>query len=206
MDVRFDSGRIEAFSDGVFAVAITLLVLEISVPEASFDDLWNGIVDQWPSYLAYGTSFWTIGGLWIIHHGIFRRLRYADLHLMRMNLFLLFVVAFLPFPTKLMAEAIESANAERVAVLFYGATLLVIGVTVTVIARYAARRDGLLEEGVERSELDAIAARGEPSLTFNALLVALAIIVPQIAALGLFVASLFVVLLPTRAERRLRRA
>ncbi len=135
----FDSGRIEAFSDGVFGIAATLLVLEIAVPAASFDDLWDGIVDQWPSYLAYGTSFWTIGGLWVLHHGIFRRLRYADLHLMRMNLFLLFVVAFLPFPTHLMAEAIKSASAERVAVLFYGATLLLISATIAVIARYAAR-------------------------------------------------------------------
>ncbi len=55
----FDTARIEAFSDGVFAIAITLLVLEISVPEDAFDDLWRGIADQWPSYLAYVTSFST---------------------------------------------------------------------------------------------------------------------------------------------------
>jgi uncharacterized membrane protein len=204
MDVRFDPGRIEAFSDGVFAVAITLLVLEISVPEASFDDLWNGIVDQWPSYLAYGTSFWTIGGLWVLHHTIFRRLRYADIHLMRMNLLLLFAVTFLPFPTKLMAETIESAGAERVAVLFFGATLLVISVIVTVIARYAAGRDALLHEGVDSSEMQAIANRAAPSLASTGLLLVLAIFAPQVAALGLFVVSLFVVLLPTHAERRLR--
>ena len=205
MDPRFDSDRLEAFSDGVFAVAITLLVLEISVPEESLDDLWSGILDQWPSYLAYGTSFWTIGGLWVIHHGIFRRLQYADVSLMRMNLFLLFAVTFLPFPTKLMAEAFESAGAERVAVLFFAGTLLVIGTTVTVIARYAAGREGLLKEGVDRSELHAIASTGEPSLAFNGALVALAIFAPQIAALGLFAASLLVVLLPSRAERRARR-
>jgi uncharacterized membrane protein len=204
MDVRFDPGRIEAFSDGVFAVAITLLVLEIPVPEASFDDLWSGIVDQWPSYLAYATSFWTIGGLWVLHHAIFRRLRYADIHLMRMNLLLLFAVTFLPFPTKLMAEAIESAGAERVAVLFFGATLLVISVIVTVIARYAAGRDALLEGGVDSSEMQAIANRGAPSLASTGLLLVLAIFAPQVAALGLFVVSLFVVLLPTHAERRLR--
>jgi uncharacterized membrane protein len=72
---RFESGRMEAFSDGVFAIAITLLVLEISVPDGAFDDLWRGLADQWPSYLAYATSFATIGGLWVAHHGLFRRLR-----------------------------------------------------------------------------------------------------------------------------------
>jgi uncharacterized membrane protein len=60
---RFQSGRMEAFSDGVFAIATTLLVLEISIPEAGFDDLWGSIADQWASYLAYTTSFFTIGGL-----------------------------------------------------------------------------------------------------------------------------------------------
>jgi len=57
------AGRIEAFSDGVFAIAITLLILEVAVPESEFDDLWSGIGHQWPAYLAYATSFLTIGGL-----------------------------------------------------------------------------------------------------------------------------------------------
>jgi Endosomal/lysosomal potassium channel TMEM175 len=68
---RFETARLEAFSDGVFAIAITLLVLDIGVPDEAFDDLWRGIGDQWPSYLAYATSFWTIGGLWIAHHALF---------------------------------------------------------------------------------------------------------------------------------------
>lgn len=68
---RFESGRIEAFSDAVFSIAATLLVLEIAVPEADFDDLWGGIADQWPSYLAYATSFLTIGALWLVHHALF---------------------------------------------------------------------------------------------------------------------------------------
>jgi hypothetical protein len=74
---RWDTGRTEAFSDGVFAIAITLLVLDIRVPESEFNHLWHGIAHQWPSYLGYATSFVTIGGIWLAHHGIFRRLRYA---------------------------------------------------------------------------------------------------------------------------------
>ena len=90
------------------------------MPETAFDNLWRGIADQWPSYLAYATSFITIGGIWLAHHGIFRRLQYANTPLMLINLLLLMAVSFLPFPTKLMAEAIHSSDAERAAVIFYG--------------------------------------------------------------------------------------
>jgi uncharacterized membrane protein len=78
MKDRWDTGRIEGFSDGFFSAAATLLVLEISVPEADFDHLWRGIAHQWPSYLAYATSFLTVGGIWLVHRGIFRRLKFAD--------------------------------------------------------------------------------------------------------------------------------
>jgi uncharacterized membrane protein len=61
MGNRFDTGRIEAFSDGVFSVAATLLVVELAVPAADFNDLWKGIADQWPSYLGFATSFLTVG-------------------------------------------------------------------------------------------------------------------------------------------------
>jgi len=104
---RWGTGRVEAFSDGVFAIAITLLILEISVPESEFSNLWRGIARQWPAYLAYATSFITIGGIWLVHHGIFRRLQYANRPLMLINLALLMAVSFLPFPTKLLAEAIH---------------------------------------------------------------------------------------------------
>ena len=75
---RWETTRTEAFSDGVFSIASTLLVLEVAVPESDLHDLWSGIGHQWPSYLAYATSFVTIGGIWLAHHSIFRRLRYAN--------------------------------------------------------------------------------------------------------------------------------
>ncbi|HVN61062.1 MAG TPA: TMEM175 family protein, partial [Gaiellaceae bacterium] len=67
MSNRWGTGRIESFSDGVFAIALTLLVFDLAVPASSFDDLWRGIAHEWPSYLAYLTSFITIGGLWMAH-------------------------------------------------------------------------------------------------------------------------------------------
>ena len=206
MEEHFETGRLEAFSDGVFAIAITLLVLELSVPEDDFDDLLVGILDQWPSYLAYLTSFLTIGGVWLIHHAILRRMRYADSWIVRMNLVLLLVVSFLPFPTKLVAEAISSTSAERVAVLFYGATLLGISVIVSAMGRYVAARDALRLEGVTPSDMRTVVALAEPSLGFYVSLLVLAIFVPRIAAFGLLAVAAATVALPPRlVSRRLRR-
>jgi uncharacterized membrane protein len=189
---RWDTGRIEAFSDGVFSVAATLLVLEISVPASDFDHLWKGIGDQWPSYLAFATSFLTVGGIWLSHHAIFRCLRFADAIITRLNLLLLMAVSFLPFPTKLVAEAINSNSAERTAVLFYGATLLVISVLVTSIIRYAGSKPDLIqEEG--RDEVVALAAGSSPNLAFYFVVLALAFLAPRVAAVGFLAAAVFAI-------------
>jgi len=134
-----ETGRTEAFSDGVFAVAITLLVLDIRVPLTAFDNLWRAIIDQWPAYLGYATSFVTIGGIWLAHHGVFRRLQYANSRVMQINLLLLMAVTFLPFPTRLVAQAIQDENAERAAVIFYGLTLLAISVLFSALWGTVAR-------------------------------------------------------------------
>jgi uncharacterized membrane protein len=111
---RWETTRTEAFSDGVFSIASTLLVLEVAVPESGLRDLWGGIGHEWPSYLAYATSFVTIGGIWLAHHAVFRRLRYANTGVMRINLALLMAVTFLPFPTRLVAQALRvSEGSER---------------------------------------------------------------------------------------------
>ncbi|HKF80872.1 MAG TPA: TMEM175 family protein [Thermoleophilaceae bacterium] len=187
----------EAFSDGVFAIAITLLVLEISVPESAFDDLWKGIADQWPSYLAYVTSFLTIGGLWIVHHGVLRRMRYADLTMLRLNLVLLMVVSFLPFPTKLVAEAISLTSAERPAVLFYGVTLATISAVFSAIVRHVAGRGDLVQEGILPELVEAAAERTRPNLHFYAVVLVLAVLALTVAAFG-FLAIAVLALVPRR--------
>lgn len=194
MENRWDTGRTEAFSDGVIAIAITLLVLEIGVPEGDFQNLWRGILEQWPSYLAYATSFLTIGGIWLAHHGIFRRLAFADARIMRLNLLLLMAVAFLPFPTKLMAEAIEDPAAERAAVIFYGANLLVISVLVWALWAWAARARALLRTDVTDVEASAILRRATPSVAFYAGVILLAVVAPQVAAVGYLVVAVVGVL------------
>jgi uncharacterized membrane protein len=193
MGDRFDTGRMEAFSDGVFAIAITLLVLEISVPEEEFTNLWRGIVDQWPSYLAYVTSFLTIGGIWFAHHAIFRRMAFADVRITRANLLLLMVVSFLPFPTGLAADAIRDPDAERPAVLFYGATLFVAFALITALGRYVAGRPELLHGGAQ-PDIDALTARTAPNLAVYAIALVLTVVAPQVAAFGFLAGAVLGVL------------
>ena len=166
MDDYWGTGRTEAFSDGVFAIAITLLVLEIRVPESAFGHLWSGIADQWPSYLAYVTSFLTIGGIWGVHHGIFRRLQYANRELMLTNLLLLMAVAFLPFPTKLMAEAIHDTGAARAAAIFYGAALLAISLLVRLMWASAVRDRRVLRPDMSEKDINAMALSTTPNIGF----------------------------------------
>ena len=141
---RWDTGRVEAFSDGVFAIAITLLVLEIKVDPSDFDHLAHALTQQWPAYLAYVTSFLTVGSVWIAHHNLYTGLRFIDPVLLRLNLLLLMAAAFLPFPTAVLAEAFHASDdAERTAVVFYGFTALVIELLLRAGVRYAASRPDL---------------------------------------------------------------
>ena len=104
----------EAFSDGVFAIAITLLILEIAVPAGSEEDLWGALGDLWPSYLAYLVSFATVGAVWIAHTVITEYLDHADSVLLRLNLLLLVLISFLPFPTKLLrADRMQTSGRSR---------------------------------------------------------------------------------------------
>ena len=142
--MRWSTSRVEAFSDGVIAIAITLLVLEIGVDPGALEEPWRALADQWPSYLAYVTSFLTVGSVWLAHHSLFSRLREVDATLMRLNIALLMLVSFLPFPTQLVADALtESEAAERAAVVVYGAVALAIELVLATMARHVASQPGL---------------------------------------------------------------
>ena len=190
MSNRWDTGRTEGFSDGVFAFAITLLVLDIGVPESAFDHLWRGIAHQWPSYLGYVTSFLTVGGIWLVHTGMFRRLQYANRRVMQVNLVLLMAVAFLPFPTSLVAEAIRNSSAERAAVIFYGGWLLVIALLYSALWGVIASDRSLLKPEVSEQEVDRIARATTPNLGFYVAVILLALVAPKIAAFGYLVIAI----------------
>jgi uncharacterized membrane protein len=194
VDRRWETNRVEAFSDGVFAIAITLLVLDIRVPPEDFDELWRGILEQWPAYLGYATSFLSVGAMWLAHHGLFRRLRYANARVMQVNLLLLMAVAFLPYPTRLVAEAFESSDAERAAAVFYGLTLFTIAALFAALWGAVARDRSLLEPHVTDGEVRALLVATTPSLGFYAGSIALAIVLPRIAALGYLVIAVVAVL------------
>jgi uncharacterized membrane protein len=145
--VRWSTERVEAFSDGVLAIAITLLVLGIRIDPSEFDRLGHALADEWPAYLAYVTSFLTIGGVWLTHHALFTRLRHVDDVLLRLNLLLLMLVAFLPFPTALLAEALQTSHsAERWAVAVYALTGAAIEGLIWAAQRYADAHPALLTE------------------------------------------------------------
>ena len=99
-----ESSRVEAFSDGVFSIAITLLVLELAIPVVRGEFL-KQLVDEWVSYIAYLAAFWTIGVLWMGHHTVFGRIRAIDPGLLWRNLVLLLTVSVVPFPTAVIASA-----------------------------------------------------------------------------------------------------
>jgi uncharacterized membrane protein len=191
---HWGTSRTEAFSDGVFAIAITLLVLDIRVPPESFDDLWHGVLHEWPAYLAYATSFLTIGGIWLAHHGIFSRLRYVDRTVMQLNLLLLMATSFLPYPTRLAAEAVRDTDAERAAVVFYGLSLMAVSVLVGAIWAHVARTRELLVPGVSDDEVRAVLLATTPNIGFYVGATALALVAPHVAAfVYLAIAALLVV-------------
>jgi uncharacterized membrane protein len=138
--------RLEAFSDGVFAIAITLLVLEIRVPSAeqlaSPTDLIRALGALWPSYIGYVVSFVTVGIMWANHHNLFRHVAVVDHWLLLANLFLLLGVGFVPFPTALVAATLGGPN-EQIGVLVYAATFIWIAVGFNLVW-YRARQGGRL--------------------------------------------------------------
>jgi uncharacterized membrane protein len=121
------TNRLEAFSDGVFAIAITLLVLELHVPEPGSGELGHELLTQWPSYAAYVVTFITIGIIWINHHAAFSRLRAVDHSILMWNLLLLLTVSVLPFTTALMAAYLKEGEGEGLAAGIYGASFLLMG-------------------------------------------------------------------------------
>ena len=148
------TGRLEAFSDGVFAIAATLLVLEFGL-SAHQHDLGSALLHLWPAYLAYATSFVTIGIIWMNHHFCLETVGRADRTLMFLNILLLLTIAFLPFPTRLVAEYLQKPG-EQTAVYAYDATFVLMAILYNVWWRYARSGRRLIREGVPDRALRAI--------------------------------------------------
>jgi uncharacterized membrane protein len=194
-------GRLEAFSDGVFAIAITLLVLELGVEEGAEAHLLHSLLHEWPAYLAYFTSFLTIGVIWLQHSAITGALRTADGTLYRLNLLVLLLAGFVPFPTRLLSEFIGERDPERVAAVFYGLTLLALALALTAFVRYAAEHPRLVKDEVSADAVEA-ALLHSPSFILYGIGIAVSLLLPSLGV-ALYLASAIYRGLPARTVHRL---
>ena len=176
------TNRLESFSDGVLAVAITLLVLNIQVPPVG-GDLAHKLGHNWPAYAAYVTSFVTIGIIWINHHAMISRLRVADHAILMLNLVLLMSVAVIPFATSLLATYLREGHGQSLAAAIYGGVLCAMGVSFATLNWHILfRKRHMLAEPLSderRRQIIFRSARG---------------VVPYMVATGLAVVSPYVTL------------
>ena len=145
-----ESNRVEAFSDGVFSIAITLLVLELAVPTIS-GEFGRSLVDEGVSYIAYLAAFANIGVLWMGHHQVFTRIAAVDSGLLWRNLVLLLTVSVVPFPTAVIASAyrVGTDADQAAAVVAYAAVGIASGVAWTLLFTYLRRRPDLLDPATD---------------------------------------------------------
>jgi uncharacterized membrane protein len=184
-----ETSRVEAFSDGVFAIAITLLILEIKVPHlpegASNHELLQGLLALWPSFLAFVISFAAILIMWVNHHGLFNLIQRVDCRFLYANGFLLLVVAFIPFPTAVLAQHI-SCEAANVAAAFYCGTYILICLGYNLLWHAASANRRLVKPNVPDAHIRKI--RNAYRLAFPVYLAA-AIIAFFSPATGLLISS-----------------
>ena len=151
-----ETGRTEAFSDGVFAIAITLLVLEIKVPHlpdgGTVPSLARALADQWPSYTSFVISFFTILIMWANHHAMFNMVRRIDVPFLYANGFLLLMVTFIPYPTSVLASYLETPAAPMAGAFFAG-TYVILGIAFNLLWATARNRH-LLHSRVSQETVD----------------------------------------------------
>ena len=162
------SARLETFADGVFAIAATLLILIVEVPELDEHSLAHELVRLWPSYVGYAVSFLTIGIIWVNHHTVLRQIRGVDRIFLFINVFFLLCIAFIPFPTRLLATYVRTGDGRAAAVV-YGITLTTTAIFFNLMWRYATGGGGrLLRADADRREVDGITRSYRPGVPMYA--------------------------------------
>jgi TMEM175 potassium channel family protein len=205
------ASRLEAFSDGVFAIAITLLVLELHVP-IGHEALLKGLEHEWPRYLGYFVSFAFIGGVWIAHSNLTRFIKAADPDLMRLNLMLLLFVSFLPFTTAIAEthlfasnltfhEVTVSTTTERVAAVVFGLNLTLAAVMVYLMLRHAGRTPDIAADDLAEEELQAFAKERWSAMLLQASATVVGPFLPLTAVVFYLALSIFFFFDPLRYMR-----
>jgi uncharacterized membrane protein len=176
-----DKSRAEAFSDGVIAVAITLLALDLAVPGPGHGPLAGLLGQKWPNYAAYAVSFLTIGIIWINHRAMFSRLRGVDHTVLVLNLVLLMAVVLLPFSTSLMASYLRSGQGQKLAAVVYGGSFVLMGMAFFGIQLYCMlARPNLLVDGMTPERRRAVLYRNASGLIPYAIATAGALVTPYL--------------------------
>ena len=153
------TSRLEAFSDGVFAVAITLLVLQFTVPLTQSGHLLEALLGQWPQLATYAASFLTVGVVWVNHHAVFKGLRTVDRTIQFINLVLLLTVVLVPYPTQLLGHYLNSGWDGSVAAAFYGVVSTVMSIAFLALVAWALTHPDLLQPTVRAMHLSEVLPR-----------------------------------------------
>jgi TMEM175 potassium channel family protein len=179
-----ETGRVEAFSDGVFAIAITLLILAVGIEQSLAEgNLRHQLLHLWPAYIAYAVSFLTIGIMWVNHHQIFRHFERVDRPLLLLNILLLMCISFTPFPTRVVADHAQNAGDRQAAAVLYGLTMTLTAICFFAVWIYGSRR--LLRADTDMREVSGITRSYLPGAPTYAFATALAF-VSSVASLILF--------------------
>ncbi|WP_298665995.1 TMEM175 family protein [uncultured Methanofollis sp.] len=193
-----------AFADGVFAIVITLLVLELPVPEGT-ENLLLALLEEWPDFLAYVISFVFIGGIWMTHASITQLTEQEDAVTFRLTLLTLFFVSLMPFTTSMMAGHLGGAG-SHLAVLLYGRDLFIASVALSAIMRYLAWRPKLLVDGLAEEDLRGMVRRRRGGVVSCGIGVLLALFVP-LAAVAVYIAvTAFFFVHPLIYKRAIKRS
>jgi uncharacterized membrane protein len=199
-----ETGRTEAFSDGVFAVAITLLVLEIHTPETitSNGQLWKFFLDAkvGESLLAFVTSFATIGVMWLNHHRIFTYIKRIDNTLLSLNLLLLLIIVFIPYPTSLVALSLTDSRAgANLPTIIYASTSFLMALGFNFVWRYASHNNRLIAKKADPEGVAAISRQYRYGPLVYLFVIALALIYPLASIIASLLLAIFFAI-PGRAQ------
>ena len=179
-----ETGRVEAFSDGVFAIAITLLILAVGIEQSiAKGSVEHQLLHLWPAYIAYGVSFLTVGIMWVNHHQIFRHFERVDRPLLLLNILLLMSISFTPFPTRVVADHAQNGADREAAAVLYGLTMTFTAICFFSVWIYGSRR--LLRSDTDMREVSGITRSYLPGAPTYAVATALAF-VSSVASLIIF--------------------
>jgi uncharacterized membrane protein len=185
-----ETERLETFSDGVFAIAATLLILEIQLPATG--SVTHGLLQLWPSYTAYAISFLTIGIMWINHHSLFKQIDRVDRTFLAINVVFLMVIAFIPFPTSVLASHLHQDG--KAAAFFYGVVMVLMAMMFCAIWFYAATGRRLIRADADERTISGISRTFRPGIPLY-LIATLTALISSWVALAIFAGlALFYVL------------